>query len=166
MRYEKVVIFFLFMFFTLPPILYAHGVMGKVDTGGMVVSARYDTGEPMSYARVKIAAPGTKLTFQSGRTDRNGRFCFFPDVPGDWKVIVDDEIGHRLEIAVPVNDSKELITDQQVRGSSGSSLSRYAKVLIGVCFIFGISGIFFWWKGKLVYMRINEKLLGLKKMDR
>jgi hypothetical protein len=58
------------------------------------------------------------------------------------------------------------MTDQQVRGSSGSSLSRYAKVLIGVCFIFGISGIFFWWKGKLVYMRINEKLLGLKKMDR
>jgi nickel transport protein len=166
MAYKKFVIFFLFMLFMLPSILCAHGVMGKVDTGGMVVSARYDTGEAMSYAKVKIAAPGTKLTFQSGRTDRNGRFCFFPDVPGDWKVIVDDEIGHRLEVTVPVNDSRELMTDQQVRGSSGSCLSRYAKVLIGVCFIFGISGIFFWWKGKLMHRRIKQKLPGLKKIDR
>ncbi len=166
MRYKNVVIFFLFMFFVLSPILYAHGVTGKVDTGGMVVSAQYDTGEPMSYARVKIAAPGTKPAFQSGRTDRNGRFCFFPDAPGDWKVVVDDEIGHRLEVTVPVNDLKELMTDQQPGNSRGSSLSRYEKALMGICFIFGISGIFFWWKGKRIQGKISQELQGPSQMDR
>ncbi|MBW2119416.1 MAG: carboxypeptidase regulatory-like domain-containing protein [Deltaproteobacteria bacterium] len=166
MTYKNVVIFFLFTFFMLPPILYAHGVMGRVDTGGMVVSAQYDTGEPMSYAKVKIAAPGTKLTFQSGRTDRNGRFCFFPDAPGNWKVVVDDEIGHRLEVLVPVNDLKELIAEQQVRDSSGSSVSRYEKALMGICFIFGISGIFFWWKGKRFRGKISQKLPGPSQIDK
>ncbi|MBW2346005.1 MAG: carboxypeptidase regulatory-like domain-containing protein [Deltaproteobacteria bacterium] len=140
--------------------------MGRVDTGGMVVSAQYDTGEPMSYAKVKIAAPGTKLTFQSGRTDRNGRFCFFPDAPGNWKVVVDDEIGHRLEVLVPVNDLKELIAEQQVRDSSGSSVSRYEKALMGICFIFGISGIFFWWKGKRFRGKISQKLPGPSQIDK
>jgi len=75
----------------------------------------------MSYARVKISAPGAKLTFQSGRTDRNGRFCFFPDTPGDWKVVVDDEMGHRLEVMVPVNKSMELKTNQK-HGSRAEGL--------------------------------------------
>ncbi len=47
--------------------IYAHGVRGRVDAGGMVVTAQYDTGEPMSYAKVNISAPGAKLSFQSGR---------------------------------------------------------------------------------------------------
>ena len=158
MRYQNVVIFFLFMFFMLPAILYAHGVMGKVNTGGMVVSAQYNTGEPMSYAMVKITAPGTELTYQSGRTDRNGRFCFFPDTPGDWKVVVDDEIGHRLEVTAPVNDLKELITDQQDQDSSRSSLAAYEKALMGICLIFGISGIIFWWKGKRIQKKEVKKI--------
>ena len=158
MRYQNVVIFFLFMFFMLPAILYAHGVMGKVNTGGMVVSAQYNTGEPMSYAMVKITAPGTELTYQSGRTDRNGRFCFFPDTPGDWKVVVDDEIGHRLEVTAPVNDLKELMTDQQDQDSSRSSLAAYEKALMGICLIFGISGIIFWWKGKRIQKKEVKKI--------
>ena len=86
------------MIFLPLPLLYAHGVKSTVEKGGIVVTAQYDTGEAMSYARVKISAPGARLTFQSGRTDRNGRFCFYPDGPGDWEMIVDDEMGHRLEV--------------------------------------------------------------------
>lgn len=158
MRYQNVVIYFLFMLFMLPAILYAHGVMGKVNTGGLVVSAQYNTGEPMSYAMVKITAPGTELTYQAGRTDRNGRFCFFPDTPGDWKVVVDDEIGHRLEVTAPVNDLKEFMTDQQDQDLSRSSLAVYEKALMGICLIFGISGIIFWWKGKRIQKKEVKKI--------
>lgn len=127
---------------------YVHGVNGKVDAGGIVVTAEYDSGEAMSYAKVKISAPGAKITFQSGRTDRNGRFSFFPDTPGDWKVVVDDEMGHRLELSVPVDETL-VFRDNQQRGETGeSSSSRYEKALIGISIIFGISGIFFWWKGR------------------
>jgi nickel transport protein len=96
---------FLVLFGLLPSLGNAHGAKGTVRDGGIIVSAVYDSGEPMSYAKVKISAPQAELTFQSGRTDRNGRFCFFPDMAGEWKVIVDDEIGHRLELKVPVTDN-------------------------------------------------------------
>jgi nickel transport protein len=132
----------------LPFLVHAHGVKGKVASGGIVVSAEYDTGEPMSYAGAKISAPGAKLIFQSGRTDRNGRFCFFPDMPGDWKVVVDDEMGHRLEVPVSVNEAMKFKIDEQTGKSAGSSLSKYYKALMGICIIFGICGVLFLWRGK------------------
>ena len=148
MKYKGLMPLFLAVIFLLPSRLYGHGVTGKVDAGGMVVTAEYDTGEAMSYAKVKISAPGEELTFQSGRTDRNGRFCFFPDAAGDWKVVVDDEMGHRLEVTVPVNEILTLQTNGQRVEAGQGSLSRYQKALMGVCTLFGISGILFWWIGR------------------
>ena len=136
----------------LPALLYAHGVKGTLQAGGLAFTAQYDTGEAMSYARVSISAPGTKLPFQSGRTDRNGRFCFFPDTAGEWKVVVDDEIGHRLEVNVPVDDAMKLKTDPSA-GRSKRSLAKYEKALIGIGIIFGVSGLFFWRLG----MRVRKK---------
>jgi len=131
----------------LPAELCAHGVIGKVDAGGVVVTSEYDTGEPMSYAKVKISAPGAKLTFQSGRTDRNGRFCFFPDGPGDWQVVVDDEMGHRLEVMVPVDETLAFQENQQREEAGESSLSRYERAFMGISIIFGIFGTILGWKG-------------------
>ncbi|MCD6184244.1 MAG: carboxypeptidase regulatory-like domain-containing protein [Deltaproteobacteria bacterium] len=148
MKYKKLTIYLWAVFFLLPILAHAHGVKGRISSGGIVVIAEYDTGEPMSYARVKISAPAAKLTFQSGRTDRNGRFCFFPDTPGEWKVVVDDEMGHRLEVPVSVNEAMKLETDEQTGRSAASSLSKYEKALIGICIIFGISGVLFLWRGK------------------
>ena len=148
MMYRKRMVLIVALAFLLPSPLFAHGVKGSVKEGGLVVTAQYDTGEAMSYARVKISAPGAEFLFQSGRTDRNGRFCFFPDVAGDWQVVVDDKMGHRLEVNVPVDEAKELKTDKQAGGSAESSMSRYEKALMGLSIIFGLSGILFWWKGK------------------
>ena len=66
MKYKGLMIFLLAMSFLLPPGVYAHGVRGKISAGGLVVTAEYDTGEPMSYAKVKILAPGETVIFQSG----------------------------------------------------------------------------------------------------
>lgn len=128
----------------VPYQLCAHGVRGKVDSGGVVVIAEYDTGEPMSYAKVNILAPKAKLPFQSGRTDRNGRFCFSPDTSGEWKVVVDDEMGHRLEVMVPVDEAMQLKTNQRA-GGLDRSLFRYARVIIGISIIFGIFGSLLGW---------------------
>jgi nickel transport protein len=148
MKYKGLMPLFLAVIFLLPLRLYGHGVTGKVHAGGMVVSAEYDTGEAMSYAKVKVSAPGAELTFQSGRTDRNGRFCFFPDAAGDWKVVVDDEMGHRLEVFVPVDENLALEASQQSGEAGQRPLSRYQKALIGISTLFGISGILFWWIGR------------------
>ncbi|MDY7038632.1 MAG: hypothetical protein SV375_21080, partial [Thermodesulfobacteriota bacterium] len=69
------------------------------------------------------------------------------DTPGEWKVVVDDGIGHRLEVMTPVNETKRLKTDEHAGESSGISLSRYERAIMGLCIIFGISGWFLWWKG-------------------
>ena len=148
MKYKSWMFSFLAMAAMSPALLYAHGVTSKIDTGGIVVSAMYDTGEPMDYARVTVSAPGASLKFQSGRTDRNGKFCFFPDVSGDWQVVVDDEMGHRLEVNVPVDEAMSLRVNPE-NGSSGQSfLTRCEKAVMGVSIIFGVSGILFWWKGR------------------
>ena len=132
----------------LPSLLHAHGVTSKIDAGGIVVSAMYDTGEAMDYARVTISAPGASLTFQSGRTDRNGRFCFFPDVSGDWKVVIDDEMGHRLEVNVFVDQAMSLQANRENEKTGPGYLTRCQKAIMGVSIIFGISGILFWWRGR------------------
>ncbi len=128
----------------------AHGVDGEAVHGcGIIVTAEYDTGEPMSYAKVEIYAPNSKLKFQGGRTDRNGRFCFIPDTKGNWKAVVNDGIGHRLELAILVNNHMETVSSRHNNNKLvPGSLSRYEKALIGLSIIFGVSGIFFWWRGR------------------
>ena len=142
---------------TMSPQVHAHSVKGYVSLGGIVVTAQYDTGEPMSYARVEISAPDSKLPFQSGRTDRNGRFCFFPDTSGDWKVVVDDEMGHRLEVIVPVNEAMQLKTNQKAGGPLLRSFSRYTGVILGISVIFGIFGSLLGWMSHKK-LRDKEKL--------
>jgi nickel transport protein len=149
--YEKtmraqVFLFSLVVVFFTPVFVCAHGVESHVENGGLVVAVRYTTGEAMSYARVSIAAPGAELSFQSGRTDRNGRFCFFPDTSGEWKVVVDDEMGHRIQVNVPVDEAMTLDTGSAAERQKGS-LSKYERVLIGIGIIFGTSGFFFWCLG-------------------
>lgn len=148
MKHGRLVIFLAIMTVIIPRLLHAHGVQGTVKEGGLVVTAQYDTGEAMSYAKVRISAPCAKLAFQTGRTDRNGRFCFFPDVAGEWNVMVDDEMGHRLEVNVPVDEHLVWQEKEQSGETSTSTLSRYQKALMGVCIIFGVLGVLFWWWGK------------------
>jgi nickel transport protein len=113
----------------------------------MAVKATYSDGKPMSYARADILAPGDGPTFQAGRTDRNGRFCFYPDKPGQWTVVVNDEIGHRLELSVPVSNGLA-----SVEKNEGTHVEKAAPVWMsaaaGVGIILGISGILMAWRSR------------------
>jgi len=131
-----------FIFFPLN--VYAHGVEGEVRSfkGGVVVTATYDTDEPMSYAEVEIYAPNSKLKFQSGRTDRNGCFSFVPDVPGKWQVFVDDGIGHRLTMDISIDKTLKL-KKTETKLDKVALLPIKIRVIIGVLLIFGILG---WYK--------------------
>ncbi len=139
----------LFFFLLLPSIVMAHGVEGEVLKlpGVIVVEAIYDTGEPMSYARVEIWSPDSKIRFQLGRTDRNGKFAFVPDLSGTWKVKVSDGLGHALALKVRV-DRKVLegltSVEQPSPASPTQSLlgslweARTFKVLWGLLIIWGL----------------------------
>ncbi len=139
---------FILTLFLFPSILYAHGVRGRIGKGGIVVIAEYDTGEPMSYAKVVITAPDKKMPFQIGRTDRNGRFCFFPDTPGKWKVVISDGMGHQLQLIVPINKKMEISSKYYKKNTLLNGMSKFQRAIIGLSLIFGISGIFMGWKSR------------------
>ena len=74
----------------------AHGVETRIiGEGAATVEFRFTDGTPIAFAEALVTAPdGTGELAVTGRTDRNGRFSFFPDRAGEWRVEVHDEDGH------------------------------------------------------------------------
>ncbi len=86
-----------------------HGVRGRIGSEtSILVEVEYDDGEPVSYAAVEVLNLKEKIPFQTGRTDRNGRFLFLPDKPGEWKVVVNDEMGHRVALKTTIDKNINL----------------------------------------------------------
>ena len=148
----------LIFLFSLSGGAWAHGVEGEVTylPHVVMIEASYDTGEPMSYARVEIYAPDSKIKFQVGRTDRNGRFAFVPDVSGEWRLAVLDGLGHRLSLNVKV--TPELLahytTTKPAVPPSAAPIyvpkSRVGATLLGLLLI---GGLFGWLKEILAWRR-------------
>jgi nickel transport protein len=134
----------LFLFLTCD--VFAHGVEGEIKylQDVVLVTAAYDSGEPMSYAKVEIYAPDSNIKFQLGRTDRNGRFAFVPDVSGVWQIVVSDNLGHRLELSSKVTMSSSSIKEkngtENISSSKGFFVSREIAALLGIFMIFGLFG--------------------------
>ena len=129
---------------------WCHGVDGYVEkANGYCVTAEYDDGEPMSYAAVEIRAPGAKVGFQTGRTDRNGCFLFRPDGQGRWQAIVQDGMGHRLSLDLEVGAEKdpEASTDNSSQ-TALRKLNRPVGVMTGLSVIFGLCGFIYGWKAR------------------
>lgn len=91
----------------LPANVSGHGVevydVSGEDRPVRTVYFRYSTGEPVSFARIKIFPPSTRernVEALVSITDRNGVFCFIPDEEGEWRVDMEDGMGHKGTIAV------------------------------------------------------------------
>ncbi len=130
-------------FFLQAGLVYAHAVGYKVEKGGAItISVWYEglSRIPMKEAFVKVFAPGEDEFFQRGRTDRKGKFSFYPDRPGDWYVLINDGKGHGVALKVRVRKpgADEICS---------SSLPFYLKILIGLSLIFGLFGALSLWKG-------------------
>lgn len=106
----------------------------------IVVENRYGGTEAAAYAAVLVFSPGdAKQEYQNGRTDALGRFAFVPDRDGDWRYIVDDEIGHRVEITIPVGDASF---------QSSSVRAPWLTLVAGLGFIAGVTGVLYGWKAR------------------
>lgn len=133
MRSKLFIVFFLL----LPSICYPHGIEYKEIEGGRGLEIKYDDGTPFSFCEVKIYSPDGKK-FQEGLTDKNGRFVFFPERTGKWKIEVSDGMGHGVvkEIAV--------LEGMKIKEENVSNFTRWQKILIGVSLIWGITGTLFY----------------------
>ncbi len=108
----------------------------------VTVEAAYGGSEPLPYAKVSVYSPAdANGEFQTGVTDRKGRFAFVPDRAGSWRVLVDDEEGHRGEVTVVVPEKFEGAAAAVEEGGS-----RWERALLGLAILFGVTGV--WYGGK------------------
>jgi nickel transport protein len=136
-----------------PAVCCAHGVSGIVGSGGVVIKAEYSDGLPMSYAEIVISAPDAKLPFVSGWTDRNGRFCFFPDISGSYHATINDELGHKLEMDIPIDSNSSPAEKNTAKIESGSAFVKYEKGMLGVSIIIIVFSFLFYIKA----LRLNAR---------
>jgi len=133
------------LFLLLFPLLgFAHDLQVKWQKEGraVIIQSAYAGSEASSYASVEIFDPsGSKTEFQNGRTDAKGFFSFVPDRMGTWKVIVDDEMGHRVETQIDLTDVSDVTL-------SASSQPLWQKTLTGLSVIFGFTGFLYGWKAR------------------
>jgi hypothetical protein len=79
--------------------------------GVVLVQFAYAGGEQPTYAKVEVYSPAdARVEFQNGRTDAQGRFAFMPDAPGLWRIIMADNMGHRVEHPMEVNAALQAAT--------------------------------------------------------
>ncbi|MCW5963329.1 MAG: hypothetical protein KIT83_04760 [Bryobacterales bacterium] len=126
----------------------AHDLQTKVrqQPPFVVVEATYDGEEAACFLAVRVLAPEERQpaadAFQTGRTDRDGRFVFLPNRPGLWKVSVDDEMGHRATQEVTVTNAPAPPTSP-AEGTGGRTNSD--KLLVGLSVLFGVTGLLMAW---------------------
>jgi len=118
----------------------------------VLVTASYAGQEPLPYAPVNIFSPGPGgVEFQNGRTDARGRFAFIPDQTGEWRIVVDDELGHRQESSVLIT---ETFLNPDTSSTAGTADPETAAApllwrwLTGISLILGVTGILFWLKAR------------------
>lgn len=106
----------------------------------VVVVANYGGTAAASFAQFSVYSPAKPQTeFQTGRLDALGRFAFLPNAPGRWRIVVDDEMGHRQETTVDWAATVEApltVTPQPA----------WQKALTGVSLLLGLTGCWLWWR--------------------
>ena len=133
-----------------PAPLLAHGTDYRViaDNDPVVgIAFFYSDKVPMRYAEVLVYSPeNDKIEFQNGRTDAEGRFAFFAETPGDWRVEVNDGMGHAVHATVAVTpreaetaDSAEVAAMQKKLSATGKKHALLGDASIGVKMFLGLS---------------------------
>lgn len=144
--YRLLIALLFIIYWLCPHILEAHGTGYRIleKCGAVTVEFYYSTGEPISYARVLVFSPQNekdeKVEYQNGRTDKQGRFAFYPNMAGIWCVKTNDGRGHMIQGLVEVKETKtegSIIVDKTKVWPSSKLLGALLGVSLisNLCFI-------------------------------
>lgn len=143
----------------------AHGTAYRVLDKAAAVTTEfyYDDREPMQYAEVLIFSPfDEKIEYQNGRTDRLGRFAFYPESTGIWRIEVKDGMGHmvrgEIEVAADSTESPELVhSHQDNEPMAMGQLSRAGKTAFGLSLMFNLVAIAYLLKQRRAVKKRRER---------
>jgi len=136
----------------LPALLLAgaawgHDLVALVDVidTAVILQAAYAGTDPVPYAKVLVYAAGEPDgPVHEGKTDANGNFAYAMPRAGLWRMVIDDEMGHRVEKTVQVPATNEPGTPD------GSPLSRWMRALMGVAVLGGVTGLLYGYRSRRV----------------
>jgi nickel transport protein len=131
----------------LPAQVFGHGVevydLSGEDRPVRTVCFKYSTGEPVSFARIKIFPPSTagkNVEALVSITDRNGIFCFTPDEEGEWRVDMEDGMGHKGSIIVNAAAIREAALDVEAGAGTGGRPPLIFNILLGLSLLANVFG--------------------------
>jgi nickel transport protein len=127
--------------------LWAHDMQVRIEQASPAVVAHttYAGSEPVAYAEVLVFGPGQQATeYQNGRTDARGVFSFVPDREGEWRFVVDDGMGHRVERPITVSADAA----GGVHGTAHGPMSMGLKLITGLAIIVGVTGFLYGLKSR------------------
>ncbi len=116
----------------------AHALYAADTRHDSVVLVRfaYSSGERPTYAKVEVYSPADdKVEFQNGRTDAQGCFAFMPDTPGRWRIIMADNMGHRVEHPVEVSAAQGATATGPGSDAGPGGFSMPLRILLGLSLI-------------------------------
>ncbi len=121
---------------------FAHGVGYKIVQGGVGINVYYEDvrHSPLSYAEVKVFSPENE-EFQQSYTDKNGTFVFYPTNIGQWRLEINDGMGHGT--IVKINVTEEMLNKKVVDIVQTKNFSLFQKIIVGLSIIWGTIGILF-----------------------
>jgi nickel transport protein len=131
-----------------PGALFGHGVevfdLSPESGPVCAVVFHYSTGEPISYASVKLYPPSGRV--QNGEslvsiTDRNGVFSFVPDEAGEWRVDMEDGMGHKGSIVVNTGAVLDTSAAGKSPATTGARPPLVFNVALGLSLLLNVFGV-------------------------
>jgi nickel transport protein len=152
--------------------VFAHGINFETvrHAPAVVVRAYFTRTSPVADAAVMINAPGEQVTYQYGRTDKDGYFAFIPNKPGSWIFSVDDETGHANTVIISISEGffeptgSAGMPDNKAQDHAEISHMDHEvsfplpyRIISGVALIFGLTGILYAVKVKQEFKRKDRE---------
>jgi hypothetical protein len=151
----------------IPQSASAHGLGLTTTAGDEAIAGRaaFADGSPVAQAGIELVAVRRDAAVVTTRTDADGRFALpTPLVPGEYRLSVDDGLGHRrekrltidrpaiVEAATVVRVLDAPVTEQ-AHGHRHGHLSRW---LSGLGYLLGLSGAAAWWLARRESRRLRD----------
>jgi nickel transport protein len=143
----------------------AHGTAYRVLENAKAVTAEfyYDDRQPMQYAEVLVFSPlDEKVEHQNGRTDRYGRFAFYPEAAGTWRIEVRDGMGHLARAAIDVvpdtsEKTESIKPTEDKREMASGHVSKSGRAVFGLSIMFNLAAIAYFWKNRTAMKKHSGK---------
>jgi nickel transport protein len=115
----------------IPLTVCSHGIRLEKTSSALSVQALDERDSPVTEGDVTVFPSNDSTSlFRQGKLDGEGRFSFYPDRPGGWRVVVKDGRGHRSELVLEGEIPSSLVRPD-----------RLSRILAGVGFLFGLFGL-------------------------